>query len=75
MSKLKDKLSIEGNSYQELLIGYNICLSMYAQALNSMKHYVGGIKIDRAFVGQESTGKPFVPINLNEQQRAMKARD
>jgi len=73
MSKLKDKLSQEGKSYQELLVGYNISMSYYYRALNSIKHYIGGVKIDRAFVGQQNAGKPFVPISSQEQKRAMKA--
>ncbi len=73
MKTLKDQLSKDGESYQQLLVGYNVVMSNYFSALSMMKQYIGGVKIDRAMVGQENGGKPFTPIAYSEQKRAMDA--
>ena len=71
-SKLKDKLNEDGKSYHELRIGYITCLGMYNSALSAIKHYVGGVKIDRGFIGQPNSDRPLTPISYQEQKRAMR---
>jgi hypothetical protein len=71
MLKLKDRVAPEGGSYQDLLSGYYTCMYMNFRALHSIKHYIGGIKIDRAFVGQQNATQPFTPVDISRQKRAM----
>lgn len=73
MASLKDQLSVDGESYHQLLVGYNVVMSNYFSALSMMKQYIGGVKIDRAMIGQENGGTPFTPISYAEQKRAMNA--
>ena len=73
LAQLRAKLARDGGSYQDFMIGYYRCLYMQYGALNGIKHYIGGVKIDRAFVGQENGGQPFIPVSMQDQKRAMNA--
>jgi hypothetical protein len=73
MDNLKEQLSEDGQSHQELLVGYNTVMRNYFGALNIIKHYVGGVTIDRAMNGQANAGKPFTPVDYKVQKKAMDA--
>jgi hypothetical protein len=54
---------------------YLILTGQYDDAVAAMSRYVGGVYIDRAFVGQEGGGRPFTPVPEKLQREAMKAMD
>jgi hypothetical protein len=71
MGKLVTKYSKPGQSYAELRSRYN---SLQAQRFNmiaSVSRYIGGVYVDRSFPDQKSGKKPFTPVSLAEQKRAV----
>jgi hypothetical protein len=73
MSKIKTKYSKPNQSYQELKQAYSILQNEYFQQTNVIVKYIGGVYVNRAFVGQPGEGKAYIPVPLSEQKRAMKA--
>jgi len=73
--KLVENLKEEGKSYHEHRVAYNILLSTQAKQANTISRYIGGIYVDRAFIGQEGATKPFIPVELEKQKEAMQALD
>lgn len=71
MSKIKDKYSKPNQSYQELKQAYSILQNEYFQQTNVIVKYIGGVYVNRAFVGQPGEGKAYVPVPLADQKRAM----
>ncbi|HRG36356.1 MAG TPA: zinc-dependent metalloprotease, partial [Chitinophagales bacterium] len=73
MPKLLTKYSTTGNSYHELRKAYLSLSGHYARSLNVISRYIGGVYVNRNFVGQDAKEKPFTPIPLSEQKNAMQA--
>ena len=71
MGKLKEKYSKPGRSYAELRSRYNNLLGQRNQMAHSVSRYIGGVMVDRSFVGQETTNKPFTPVSSAYQKKAM----
>jgi len=71
MVKLKDKYSKPGKSYAELKSRYGNLIGQRSQMAQAVSRYVGGVMVDRSFVGQETTTKPFTPVNEAYQKKAM----
>ncbi|MBC7913236.1 MAG: zinc-dependent metalloprotease [Pyrinomonadaceae bacterium] len=69
--KLKDKYSKDGKGYAELRARYNLLNGQRLGMINVVSRYVGGVYVDRSFVGQNSPNKPFTPVPLVIQKRAM----
>ncbi len=61
----------EGQSYQELRNAYIMLMNQYGTQAGVISRQIGGVYRDRAFIGQEGGGKPFVPVPAGEQKRAM----
>ena len=72
MSKIKAKYSKDGRSYAELRSRYGTLLSQRRDMLQAVSRYIGGVYVDRSFVGQETTNKPFTPVDEAYQKKAMK---
>ncbi|MGB0524343.1 MAG: zinc-dependent metalloprotease [Flammeovirgaceae bacterium] len=72
MKNLKDKYSEKGETYQELRTAYYIMYAHYLRSAMSVSRYVGGIYVDRAFQGQKGGTKPFTPVPMEEQKKALK---
>lgn len=68
---LKLRYTKEGESYHELKQAFNIAQGEYFNQLSVVSRYVGGVYVDRAFVGQKGATKPLIPVSLAEQKRAM----
>jgi hypothetical protein len=73
MGKLKQKYSQPNQSYQELKQAYSVVQNEYFQATNVMVKYIGGVYVNRAFVGQPGEGKAYLPVPLSDQKKAMNA--
>lgn len=71
MSKLVQKYTKEGQSYAELRTRYNVLLTQRFSMVSAVSRYIGGIYVDRSFPEQKSATKPFTPVDLATQKRAM----
>ncbi len=72
MAGLKDKYSIEGQSYHELRNAFIVLTREQSNAARAVSRYIGGIYVDRAMIGQDGAEQPFTPVSLADQKRAMK---
>lgn len=70
---LLKNLKEDGKSYHKHRVSYQILLNVQAKQANTISRYIGGIYVDRAFIGQEGATKPFIPVPLEKQKSAMKA--
>jgi hypothetical protein len=71
MDKLKDKYSKPGRSYAELRARYATLNVQRNSMAAAVSRYVGGIYVDRSFVGQVATAKPFTPVPLVYQKKVL----
>lgn len=71
MTKLKTKYSKSGQSYAELRSRYGVLNNQRLNMASAVSRYIGGVYIDRSFVGQNSPTKPFTPTPLATQKKAM----
>jgi len=69
--KLKDRYSKDGKSYAELRSRYGLLNNQRLDMINAVSRYVGGVYIDRSFVGQGTKNKPYTPVPIVTQKRAM----
>ena len=74
-SGLLRNLKEEGKSYHDHRISYHSLLREQAKAATTISRYIGGVYVDRAFIGQEGATKPFTPVPLEKQKEAMAALD
>ncbi|MFY8190784.1 MAG: zinc-dependent metalloprotease, partial [Bacteroidia bacterium] len=73
MGKIKEKYTKPNQSYQELKQAHSVLLNEYFQQSNVIVKYIGGVHVNRAFVGQPGEGKAYTPVSLADQKRAMNA--
>jgi hypothetical protein len=71
MSKLVSKYSKEGQSYAELRSRYGTLQGQRFGMISAVSRYVGGVYVDRSFPEQKSTTKPFTPVSLATQKKAI----
>src|SRR3990167_2262634 len=71
MPKLKAKYSKEGQSYAELRSRFATLNAQRRSMMAIVSRYVGGVYVDRSFVGQNTIEKPFTPVSKAEQKRAI----
>ncbi|MDG1477257.1 MAG: zinc-dependent metalloprotease [Vicingaceae bacterium] len=72
MKSVKTKFSVGGESYQELRRVYYVLSGQRATAAGVVSRFIGGVYVDRAMVGQKGETKPYTPVSLADQKRAMK---
>ena len=71
MPKLKARFSRDGKSYQELRSRYSQLNGQRSQMVTGVSRYIGGVQVDRSFVGQSTPNKPFTPVTVAYQKKAM----
>jgi len=71
MGKLKDKYAKPGSSYADMRWKYNMLINQRYSMAIPLAMYVGGIYIDRSFVGQNPSAAPFVPVPADYQKKAL----
>jgi hypothetical protein len=71
MGKLVGKYSKEGQSYAELRARYNSLQIQRLSMISAVSRYVGGVYVDRSFPEQKSSVKPFTPVPVATQKRAI----
>jgi hypothetical protein len=69
--KLKARFSKEGQSYQELRSRYLQLNGQRNSMAAALSRYVGGVYVDRSFVGQETSAAPFTPVPEAYQKQAL----
>ncbi|HET9745050.1 MAG TPA: zinc-dependent metalloprotease [Chitinophagaceae bacterium] len=71
VGKLKEKYSKPGRSYAELRARWGTLMGQRNGMAQGVSRYIGGVMVDRSFVGQETTAKPFTPVSTAYQKKAM----
>ncbi len=71
MSKLVAKYSKPDQSYAELRSRYGTLLGQRFGMISAVSRYIGGVYVDRSFPEQRSSNKPFTPVPLAYQKKAM----
>ncbi|MBL7744398.1 MAG: zinc-dependent metalloprotease [Chitinophagaceae bacterium] len=71
MGKLVQKYSKPGQTYAELRSRYGTLNVQRANMIAAVSRFIGGIYIDRSFPEQGSPNKPYTPVPLATQKKAM----
>jgi Met-zincin/Domain of unknown function (DUF5117) len=71
MGKLVARYSKPGKSYAELRSRYGSLLSQRRNMVAATSRYIGGIYVDRSTPDQKSSTKPYTPVPLIIQKKAM----
>jgi hypothetical protein len=71
MGNLVKKYSKAGQSYATLRSRYGILNNQRRDMTNAVSRYIGGVYVDRSFPEQNSANKPYTPVPLATQKRAM----
>ncbi len=71
--EILSKFKKPNQSYHELAIAYFVVTGQQASAANTISRYIGGVYVDRAFTDQQGGTKPFIPVEVEKQRKAMKA--
>ena len=69
------KYSDRGTSYQALRDAFSILLREHGTACRVISRHIGGVYVDRAYVGQRDSNTPFRTVPYDEQKRALSALD
>jgi hypothetical protein len=69
--KLREKLLVDGRTHNDLVVGTNIIFNEFSRQASVVSRYVGGVYLNRAFVGQEGYTQPLTPVPEADQSRAM----
>ncbi len=71
MGKLVQKYTKNGQSYGELRSRYGTLLNQRLSMISAVSRYIGGVYIDRSYPEQKSGEKPYTPVPLATQKRAV----
>lgn len=71
MGKLVKKYSKQGQTYAELRSRYGTLNGQRSGMIGSVSRFIGGVYIDRSFPEQNSPNKPYTPVPLATQKKAM----
>ncbi|CAM3007117.1 zinc-dependent metalloprotease [Pseudoalteromonas distincta] len=70
-TELKDKATVKGESYQQLVTSANSLFGQYRAQAGVVSRQIGGVYVERAVVGDVNADKPFTPVSLERQTQAM----
>lgn len=73
VAKLLDIYSKEEQSYHALRNAYIVLTGNIGRNLSVISKYIGGVYMDRSFNNQQSGNKPYTPVELETQKKAMNA--
>ena len=73
MGEIVSKFSVEGNTYEDLRRAYYTLNSQAARAGDVIARFIGGVYVDRSTIGQAGGQRPYTPVSLSEQKRALNA--
>ncbi|RYY41841.1 MAG: DUF5117 domain-containing protein [Chitinophagaceae bacterium] len=69
--QLVKRYSKPGQSWAELRVRYASLQAQRQQMIGAVSRYVGGVYVDRSFPDQNSATRPFTPVPLTLQKRAV----
>ena len=69
--KLKERYSKPNQSYQELRTRYLQLNGQRSSMATALSRYIGGVYVDRSFVGQKTSTAPFTPVPEAYQKKAL----
>ncbi len=73
LPKLVDQFPVEGESYHELRTAFASLMRDYERASVTISRFIGGVYVDRSFVGQNGAAEnPFTPVSAEHQQSAIR---
>ena len=67
------KYSDRGTSYQAMRDAFAILLREHRNACGVISRHIGGVYVDRAYIGQRDSSTPFRVVPYDEQKRALNA--
>ncbi|QNM87023.1 zinc-dependent metalloprotease [Polaribacter pectinis] len=73
MKDIKTRFGTSGESYMQLRQAYYILSGQSATAAGVISRFIGGVYVDRTKPGQDASVKPYTPVSLEDQKRAMNA--
>lgn len=73
MGKLKDKYAVTGASYTDLRRKYYMLFYQRFSMGSALSSYISGVYVDRSYVGQNTTAKPFTPVPDEYKKKVMAA--
>jgi hypothetical protein len=73
MRTLQSRYTSGGTSYHDLRNAFLVLTGQESASAAAISRYVGGIYVDRAFIGQRGGTKPLTPVSRVDQKRAMAA--
>ncbi|QBG37828.1 zinc-dependent metalloprotease [Litorilituus sediminis] len=73
LAELKDKTVQEGESYQQLLTSANSLFGQYRRQAQVISRQIGGVYIERSYVGDGQETQPYTPVPKAKQVEAMQA--
>tara|TARA_R110002072_G_scaffold282761_2_gene445924 strand:- start:19367 stop:21931 length:2565 start_codon:yes stop_codon:yes gene_type:complete len=71
-SEILEKYNVENTSHHDQRVAYYAMMRQYRDAASVTSRYIGGIYVDRAMIGQKGATKPYTPVDLATQKKAMK---
>lgn len=71
MGQLVKKYSKPNQSYAELRSRYNALQAQRFNMIAAVSRYIGGVYVDRSFPDQNSDNKPFTPVPISYQKKAI----
>lgn len=69
--KLKERFAKPNQSYQDLRSKYQQLNGQRSSMAAALSRYIGGVYVDRSFVGQQTTTAPFTPVPEAYQKKAL----
>ncbi len=73
MQNLKNKFTNKGETYEELRRAYYTLHNQSRIAGGVISRFIGGVYVERSTFGQNGGTKPYTPVSLADQKRAMAA--
>lgn len=73
IGELLKKYPRSGESYQDLVAAFVSLQNEAGNALIAISRHIGGVQVDRAFIGQGGNRQPYTPVPKAQQQQAMAA--
>lgn len=73
LGELLDNARTDGESHQRVLTSARMLFGQYAGQANVVSRYIGGVYVERAFVGQHDDVRPYTPVPREQQREAMRA--
>ena len=69
--KLLTTIPKDGESYQRLRNAYAMAFGTYAVQMGVVSRYIGGVHVNRGFVGQPGAEQPYKAVPRDRQKQAM----